>query len=124
VAELIVDGANLVFRMTSLQRLVSFHGDLRAPLTAVRSISVVEKPWLALRGRRMAGFVMRGVAAMGTWVHSGLEYDFCIVRGEQQAIQVELNDGRFVRWLVGRPVGTNLEQEADQLCAAAGIARA
>ena len=107
-----------------MQRIASFHRDVRAPLSAVRSISVQEKPWLTLRGRRMAGFVMRGVAAMGTWTHSGGEFDFCVVRGQQKALQVELNDGRFVRWLVGRPAGADLKDEAERLCAAAGIAPA
>ena len=124
MAELRVDGTDLVFHMTPLQRVVSFHGDVRAPLTAIRSISVCEKPWLTLRGKRMAGFVLRGVAAMGTWIHGDRQFDFCILRGQQPALQVELNDGRFVRWLVGRPPGADLESEADRLCEAAGIARA
>jgi hypothetical protein len=123
VAELTVEGADLVLHLSPLQKLASFHADVRAPLTAVRSVSVVEKPWLALRGRRLAGTVMRGVTAMGTWSHSGGEFDFCVVRREQVAVQVELNTGRFVRWLVGVTPGTDAAAEADRVASAAGIRR-
>jgi hypothetical protein len=122
MAEIRVDGEELVLHLTPVQKAVGFHADIRAPLTAVRSITPVEKPWLALRGRRMAGTAMRGVAAMGTWIHGDRLYDFCVVRAQQPAIQVDLNTGRFTRWLVCMPEGSDIEAEARRLAAAAGIA--
>ena len=123
MAELIVDGSELVLHLTPVQRMVSFHNDLRVPLSSVLAVTSVEKPWLALRGRRMAGTALRGVAAMGTWTHSDRLYDFCLVRGQQTAVQIELSTGRFVRWLVCVPPGTDAGAEADRLADAAGIAR-
>lgn len=122
MAELLVDGGDLWLRLTAGQKFFSFHGDIRIPLTSVRSVTPVEKPWLALRGRRMAGTALRGVAAMGTWIHSDRHYDFCIVRKQQPAVQVDLNTGRFDRYIICRPDGTDVAAEARELARAAGVA--
>lgn len=122
MAEFEVDGGDLVLHLSLGQKVLGFHSDLRAPLSAVRSVRAVDKPWLALRGRRMAGTALRGAAAMGTWTHGDREYDFCVVRGTQRAVQVDLATGRFTRWLVSLPDGTDTVAEADRLAAAAGIA--
>ena len=42
MAELLVDGDDLVLRLTGLERVEAVHGDLRAPLASVRSIEVLE----------------------------------------------------------------------------------
>ena len=122
MAELLVDGEDLLVHLSPGQRFFSFHGDIRVPLTAVRSVTPVEKPWLALRGRRMAGTALRGVAAMGTWIHGDRQYDFCIVRRQQPAVQVDLNAGRFDRYIICRPEGTDVAAEARELALAAGVA--
>lgn len=123
MAELIVDGEQLVLHLPLSQKILSFHGDIAVPLTAVQSVRAVEKPWLALRGRRMAGTALRGVAAMGTWIHGDRLFDFCIVRSQQKAVQLDLATGRFQRFLVSLPEPLDHEAEADRLAAAAGIAR-
>ncbi len=122
MAELIVDGTDLVLHLTLAQKVLSFHNDLRVPLTSVRSVQAVDKPWLALRGRRMAGTALRGVAAMGTWIHGDRHYDFCVVRSQQTAVQLDISTGRFDRFLVSLPPGLDHRAEADRLARAAGIA--
>ena len=122
MAELLVDGEDLWLHLPGGQKFFSFHGDIRVPLTSVRSVTPLEKPWLALRGRRMAGTALRGVAAMGTWIHGEKHFDFCIVRRQLLAIQVDLNAGRFDRFIVCRPAGTDVAAEARELAAAAGVA--
>ncbi len=122
MAELIVDGTDLVLHLTLAQKVLSFHNDIRVPLTAVRSVQAVDKPWLALRGRRMAGTALRAVAAMGTWIHGDRRYDFCVVRSQQTAVQLDISTGRFDRFLVSLPPGLDHRAEADRLARAAGIA--
>lgn len=122
MAELVVDGDQLLLHLSPSQKLLGFHTDLRIPLSAVRSVAPVDKPWLALRGRRMAGTALRGVAAVGTWIHGDRLYDFCVVRAQLKAVQVDLNDGRFTRWLVCLPDRMDTGSEARRLAAAAGVA--
>lgn len=123
MAELIVEGEDLVLRLPLTQKVLGFHGNLTVPLGAVRTVRPVEKPWLTLRGRRMAGTAMRGVAAVGTWIHGDRRYDFCVIRRTQPAVLVELNAGRFDRFIVGLPEGSDPVAEADRLAAAAGVTR-
>ena len=123
MAELLVDGSDLVLHLPVTQKVLAFHGDVKVPLSAVRTVRPVEKPWLTLRGRRMAGTAMRGVAAVGTWIHGDRRYDFCVIRRTQPAVMVELAAGRFDRLIVGLPEGSDPVAEAERLASAAGVAR-
>ena len=115
-----VDGADLVLRLTRREKIAGFHGDIRAPLTSVRSVSVPRHPWLALRGWRMAGISIRGKASLGTRRH-GTGYDFALLHRDRPAVQVELATGRFERWLVSVDEGEDAGTEAKRVAAAAGI---
>jgi hypothetical protein len=121
LASLAVDDGQLLLCMTARQKAASFHGDLRVPLTAVRSVGVIDQPWLKLRGRRMAGLFFPGSVAMGTWIH-GDGYDFCVLRKAQAAVRVDLATGRFSRWVVGATDLAAARAEAQKVAAAAGIA--
>lgn len=118
-----VDGSELILHLPPTQKVLGFHADIKVPLTAVRSVSAVEKPWLALRGRRMAGTALRGVAAIGTWIHGDKLFDFNVLRRDQKAVQVELNTGRFARYIVGVPAEVDPRTEANRIADAAGIKR-
>jgi hypothetical protein len=140
VAELIVDAGELVLHLPTRQKMAGFHKDIRVPLTAVRSVKPLDDPWMALRGRRMSGTVLRGVVAMGTWIHSDNStrgrdtdwrrhlgtseagFDFVVLRKQQRGVQVDLNAGRFARFIVGVPADTDPKEEARRIAAAAGIA--
>ncbi len=115
MADLRVVGDNLVLSLPPAQKFFSFHGNISVPATAVRSVEPLDNPWLALRGRRMAGTAMRGVAAMGTWIHGDRRHDFCIVRGQQPGLQVDLMGGRFDRFIIGLPPGTDAAAAARRL---------
>ncbi len=121
MAELVVDGSDLVLHMPLTQKILGFHGDVRVPLSSVRRAKAVDNPWMTLRGRRMAGTVLRGVAAVGTWIHGDRQYDFCVLRRERAAVLVEVNAGRFCRFLVGVPDTTDANLEADRVARAAGV---
>jgi hypothetical protein len=123
VAELVVEGSDLVLHMPLRQKILGFHGDIRVPLSAVRRAKAVDNPWMTLRGRRMAGTALRGVAAVGTWIHGNREYDFCVLRRERAAVLVEVNAGRFCRFLVGVPDRVDATVEAERVAKAAGVSR-
>lgn len=123
MAELVVKGSNLVLHMPLQQKILGFHGDMAIPLSAVRLARPVDNPWMTLRGRRMAGTALRGVAAIGTWTHGDRQFDFCVLRRESAAVLVEINNGRFCRLLVGVHDGVDAAIEAARIAEAAGIAR-
>jgi hypothetical protein len=124
VARYVVDGTDLVVHMSLWEKIWSFRADIRVPLTSVWSAVAVRNPWLDLRGYRMAGVAWPGSLAYGTRRH-GEGYDFCILRKSRPAVQVDVRSGRFSRFLLSMPEGSELEDaraEADRIADAAGIA--
>ena len=121
MAELIVDDRDLVVRLTLGEKILSFHGDIRVRLSAILSVAPDPKPWLGLRGWRMAGVSFVGHAVLGTRRH-GDGYDFCILHRDRPAVRVDLRSGRFSRLIIGVPEGSDPEAEAARIAAAARIA--
>ena len=120
MAELIVDDQDLVVRLTLGEKIWSFHGDVRVRLSSIVSVAPDLKPWLGLRGWRMAGVTFAGHAALGTRRH-GAGYDFCILHRDRPAVQVNVASGRFSRLIICVPEGGDPEAEAARIAAAAGI---
>ena len=120
MAELIVDDADLVVHLTLGEKIGSFHGDIRVRLSAIVSVAPDPKPWLDLRGWRMAGVSFVGHAVLGTRRH-GDGYDFYILHRDRPAVRVVLSSGRFSRIVVSVPEGGDPVAEAARVAAAAGI---
>jgi hypothetical protein len=120
MAELIVDDEDLVVHLTLGEKIWGFHGDIRLGLSAIVSVAPAPKPWLGLRGWRMAGVSFAGPAVLGTRRH-GDGYDFCILHGDRPAVQVDVASGRFSRLTICVPDGGDPEAEAIRIAAAAGI---
>jgi hypothetical protein len=120
MAELIVDDADLVVHLTLGEKIFSFHGDIRVRLSAIVSVAPDPKPWLGLRGWRMAGITFPGQVARGTRRH-GDGYDFCILHRDRPAVRVDVRSGRFSRFIISVPEGGDVEAEAARIAAAAGI---
>src|SRR5215472_15409691 len=120
MAELIVDDQNLVVHLTLGEKVWSLHGDIRVRLSAIVSVAPDLKPWLGLRGWRMAGVSFPGHAALGTRRHGG-GYDFCVLHRDRPAVRVDVASGRFSRLVVCVPEGAGPEAEAARIAAAAGM---
>ena len=121
MAELIVTDEDLVVQLTLGEKIWGCHGDIRVSLAAIASVAPDPKPWLGLRGWRMAGVNFSGHAVLGTRRHGG-GYDFCALHGDRPAVQVDVTSGRFRRLIISVPVGADPEAEAVRIAAAAGIA--
>ena len=120
MAELIVDDRDLVVHLTLGEKVLGFHGDIRVRLSSIVSVAPDPKPWLGLRGWRMAGISFVGHAVLGTRRH-GDGYDFCALHRDRPAIRVDVRPVRFSRLLVSVPEGGDAEAEAARIAAAAGI---
>ena len=100
MATLAVEGAELVVRLSTMEKLGSLRGDLRVPVSAVRSVTVEPSQWGLVRGIRMAGAGVPGVIALGSRRHSGGK-DFTAIYGRRPVVRIELADGSpFARLLI------------------------
>jgi hypothetical protein len=122
VAQLLVDGTDLVVHLTVREKIAGFHADIRIPLTAIRSTGVPQYPWVSLRGWRMAGIALPGKIAVGTRKH-GSGFDFTCIHKQERVVQIDTTWGRFSRFVISVPDHVDAQDEADRIADAAGIAR-
>lgn len=89
--KLFVDGSDLVVGLSWLEKLGAVHRNVRIPLRAVRSAVAEPNPWDAVRGTKVAGTGIPGVAVLGTRYFDGGQ-DFDAIVGRGPAVRVELTD--------------------------------
>lgn len=91
MAELVVDGEELVVRLSGWERAAAIRSDVRVPVTAVRSVTLEPDPWHSLRGIRSPGTGWPGVIAYGTRRMTGDRPDFSAVLRRRPTVKVELD---------------------------------
>lgn len=100
MAEIVVEGDEVVVRISALEELGAFHGKVAVPLAAVEAVTVDHHPWGALRGMRAPGTGLPGVIALGPRLWSGGR-DFAALYGHKPAVVVDLGSGSpFCRLVV------------------------
>ena len=99
MARLSVEGSDLLLRLSPLEKLEGFRGDVRLPASNVSAVRSVGDAWPELRGIRSPGTGIPGVIAVGTRRGSGIK-DFAVVHGKRPAVVVELDGGEFDRLVV------------------------
>jgi hypothetical protein len=101
MATLVVEGDELVVRMSGWERAAAFHDDVRVPVGAVRSVTMEPDPFGALRGIRAPGTGFPGVIAYGVRRIRGERPDFAAVLRRRPTVLVELDPpSEFARLLV------------------------
>jgi uncharacterized protein len=114
VADLSVEGDELVLTMSALEKAEGFHSNIRVPLSAVRDIRSVDDPWGELRGLRAPGTGVPGVISVGTRRGGGVK-DFVVVHGRGPAVVVDMDGAEFGRFVVtnerAQEVATGLRRQ-------------
>ena len=114
MADLEVEGDELVLHLRAIEKAEGAHGDIRLPLSAVRAVRSVDDPWPELRGIRAQGTGLPNVIALGS--RRGMfGKDFAAVHGKGPAVVVELE---------GAPYGRIVVTADDAAARATSIARA
>jgi hypothetical protein len=67
VADIRIEGDELVLVLGRLEELESAHGDVRVPLSSVREIEIVDQPLQVLPGLKLIGTGLPGTA-VGIWI--------------------------------------------------------
>lgn len=99
MAELLVEGDEVVVALGGWEKVGAFHGDVRVPRTAVRDVRKVDVAIGEVRGLRAPGTALPGVTALGTWRRRGGK-DFVAVYRRRPGVVVELDGARYARLIV------------------------
>ncbi|MHB1534626.1 MAG: hypothetical protein ACYC1D_08450 [Acidimicrobiales bacterium] len=118
MADLVIDGSELVVRLSRKEQCFGFRRSVRVLLSAVRRVHTPDNAWAELRGWRSTGTAIPGKIALGTRRH-GRGYDFTAVYGQRPTVLVELNGAALGEIMVSTP---DPAAAAHDLAAAAGIA--
>ena len=101
MAEILRDQHDLVLKLSTTEKVEGVHGDLRVPVSAVTSVTVVDDVIHAVSGLKVIGSSLPGVFKMGTFA-SGSETTFAIVHHQQKrGLRVNLMSGPFTTWIIG-----------------------
>lgn len=101
MAKLELEHDELVIRLTALEQLAALRHEVRVPLADLCAVTVEPDPWGCLRGVRIAGTGIPGVAAYGVRRMTGGSPDFAAVHGHGPAVRVQLSPGaEFSRLVV------------------------
>ncbi|MGO8864276.1 MAG: hypothetical protein ACLQRH_26400 [Acidimicrobiales bacterium] len=100
MAELIVDGDQLVVRLRAVEKVEAVHGEVQVPLQSVRAVEVLDDAIAAVHGIRV-GMGITGSVAVGTY-NSGDAKIFAVVHHDTpRGVRVDLEGAQFDQLIVG-----------------------
>jgi hypothetical protein len=103
MAELSIEGGELVLHLSAAEKVEGVHGDLRAPLSAVRDVTVLDDAHepAGIRAGVKIGTRIPGVIEVGI-VQGRTQRLFAAVHHDTpRGLRVRLDDTSFDEWIVG-----------------------
>ena len=101
MAELRVMGDELVLQLTGLEKAEAAHGDLKAPLTAIRGVEILEDAHAPADRGLKVGTRIPGYIEVGT-IHAGGHKIFAVVhKNTPRGLLIWLEGTSHDQWIVG-----------------------
>lgn len=101
MAELVVEGDELVVRLRPVEKLEGAHGELKVPLSSVTSVEVLDDAMGAVHGFKLIGARIPGSVAVGTF-SSGDARIFAVVHHDTpRGVKVDLQGTHYDQLIVG-----------------------
>ncbi|HEY5394727.1 MAG TPA: hypothetical protein VIL16_04960 [Trebonia sp.] len=103
MAELRIDGGELVLHLSGAEKLESVHGDLRAPLSAVRGVEVLDDAHApaGVRAGVKIGTRLPGVIEVGTIRGLHKRLFAAVHHNTPRGLRVRLEGTEYDEWIVG-----------------------
>ncbi|MGH8981769.1 MAG: hypothetical protein ACRDWE_12270 [Acidimicrobiales bacterium] len=114
MAELVVEGDELVLHLSGVEKLESVHGDLRAPRASVRSIEVLEDAHEPADHGFKVGERLPGHSEVATVSTKG-ERLFAVVHHDTpRGVRIDFEGTDYDSWIVGSADPESLKQRIEQ----------
>jgi hypothetical protein len=103
VAELVVEGDDLVLRLTGAEKIEGLHGDLRVPRSSLVRVEVVDDAHAAAgirAGIKVVGTRLPGVVEVGR-VYGGKKRFVAVHRDTPRGLRLVFDHEDFDEWILG-----------------------
>ena len=100
MAELIVEGDELVVRLRPVEKVEAVHGEVRVPVRSVRSVDVLDDAEAAVHGFRV-GTGIPGSVAIGTFTSRQAKIFAVVHHDTPRGVRVGLDGAAFDELIVG-----------------------
>lgn len=101
MADLLVEGDQLVLRLTTLEKAEGVHGDLRVPLSSVTAVSVLDDAHAPADVGIKFGTRLPGTVEVGTFTTRGHKIFAAVHHDTPRGVSVELEHASHDKWIVG-----------------------
>jgi hypothetical protein len=117
MAELEVDGEDLVVKQTGFEKAESVHADPKVPLSSVRRVEVLDDAIGAVHGFRV-GTGIPGSVAVGTFTSRDARIFAVVHHDTPRGVHVVMEGAKYDEFVVGCP---DPESMAAEISRAAGL---
>ncbi|HXY43295.1 MAG TPA: hypothetical protein VEH29_03835 [Acidimicrobiales bacterium] len=100
MADVIVDGDEVVVRLRTVEKLEGVHGEIRVPLHSVTSVEVLDDAIGAVHGFRV-GTGIPGSVAIGTFTSRDAKIFAVVHHVSPRGVRVDLEGAAFDQLIVG-----------------------
>ena len=101
MAQLQLEGGELVLRLSGLEKAGGVHGDLRVPLSAVRTVEILHDAHRPADGGIKIGTRIPRVTELGTIMGGGRKIFAAVHHGTPRGVRVVLEGSSYDEWIVG-----------------------
>jgi hypothetical protein len=114
MAELVVEGDELVLHLSPVEKLESVHGDLRAPRSAIRSVQVLEDAHEPADRGVKVGERLPGRSEVAV-IRTGSEKLFAAVHHDTpRGLRIDFDGADYDAWIVGAGDPEGLKSRIEQ----------
>ena len=95
------EGDQLILKLSTMEKIGAFHGNIRAPKSSLVRTSKVQEPWKAksLFGMRAPGTGIPSVIMLGT-LRRARTKNFAAIYGRGPVTVYEFKDQPFTNWIL------------------------
>ncbi len=101
MAELEMEGAEIVLHLSQTEKLEAVHGDLREPLSAVRSVEVLEDAHGPADHGFKVGLRLPGHAEVATVYSDDRKIFAAVHHNTAKGVRVVFEGAKYDEWIVG-----------------------
>jgi len=103
MAEMQLDGDELVLRLSAAEKAEAVHGDLRVPLSSIIGVEVIDDAhsWTGTDAGFKVGMRLPGVAAVASVSGHGERVFVAVHRHTPRGVRVRLQGALWDEWIVG-----------------------